>query len=66
MNPVCVEKNRYTFEINDLCAAYYDSFWYRGQVIRIKPEKRTYHIKIIDFGDIQELSFENVKILNSE
>ena len=49
-----------------MCAAYYDSFWFRGQVIRITPEKRTYHISIIDFGDIQELPYENVKILKPE
>lgn len=49
-----------------MCAGYLDSFWYRARVIDKWPDKRTYRLSIIDFGDVQELPYDHVTYLSQE
>lgn len=49
-----------------MCAGYHESFWYRAKIVNKSPDKRTYHLRIIDFGDEHEISYENVTLLSEE
>lgn len=55
-------------EVNDLCAAYLleEQFWFRARVIDKSDERRVYRLRLIDFGDVHELPFQRVKLLDEE
>ena len=59
---------RDSLEVDDLCAGYLGSeeYWYRARIINKSFEKRTYHLSILDFGDVHELPFKHVKSLDQE
>lgn len=61
-------KIRCEFEIGDYSVGFVetDSFWYRTQIIDRSTDKQLYQASIIDFGDIQEIPYNHMRILNEE
>lgn len=41
-----------------------DDQWYRGQVLRNKPQQKIREIKFVDYGNIEDVSIANVKPLD--
>lgn len=45
---------------------YNDNKWYRGEILEIVPEKLIFHILFVDFGEILEVHYSNVRYLKRE
>ena len=54
----------FSFKVGSLCACHIDSYWYRGQIVTFNDQK--YNVRLIDFGDLYELSEDDVTLLKPE
>lgn len=41
-----------------------DGQWYRGQILRNRPQQKVREIKFVDYGNIEDVAFANVKPLD--
>eukprot|EP01100_Stratorugosa_tubuloviscum_P005342 TRINITY_DN239_c0_g1_i10.p1 TRINITY_DN239_c0_g1~~TRINITY_DN239_c0_g1_i10.p1 ORF type:complete len:1127 (+),score=704.21 TRINITY_DN239_c0_g1_i10:151-3531(+) len=57
----------FTPDVGQLVAALFiDKNWYRAKILFSNPETKKYIVRYIDYGNVSEVTFNNVRLLSNE